>query len=198
MRFQLPTPIAHGITILCVLPLLGFLPIKDLNAQQSAVTATIGATASNISGYGIYYQVALNEKIAVRAILLGYLLMRSIEDTRFTNYNADIGFELQTTLRQLKYTRFYTLVGTYYYYDYEEEETGINADKTDDKRRLHSVSGGAGLGIEQRFGSVLIHVHGGYKLFYDQADISGSKRVNGKETIVHLKPGGGLGLGFAF
>jgi len=164
----------------------------------------IGVYASHISGYGISYQYQFDNGISLRTQMLAYGKINDNDDydnRLFANIGADIQFDVFKN----KTMRYYTIIGSYYFYE-EDDKRGMfntNGYKLINRAYNLGVGGGAELKVMDR---ITCCIEGGY--FGRSSNNDDYKSVhlgngNYKYTKVKNKPkefnfGAGIGVYFAF
>jgi hypothetical protein len=156
---------------------------------------TLGAMASNLSGYGFYYQWKPEDDSLYTIKFIGLTFYYDLQGEDFSdrNFNIDFGFELQKDIKSLDQIRLYSLLGGYYYYDddYENYNKEIH-------RKTNSRSLGFGLGLEYSQNKMKYFINWGYKYFDDRGSVSENGDAGLKEIEKQFKPALGAGVGFIF
>jgi hypothetical protein len=162
--------------------------------EGSQNESSAGLTLSNISGYGVYYDVYRDPSCVVRPSVFLFYLERDRGAQEYSNLNYEIGLEVQRPLMSMANQSVYFVTGAYYYHDYEKTvELAVSIPK---KSALDSFSIGFGFGLEKAFDNFVISIHGGYKLYDDRKLSTQEGTVDVNERSLKLKEGGGISLGF--
>lgn len=155
---------------------------------------SFGLKASNISGYGFYYNRKLNDDYKIQAMGLIYYLFSDNNNEKHTNFNYDIGLEIQRNIFYTTNTRVYILAGGFYYFDDDLVENPTN--KT--KMVNHSFNFGVGIAGEYYYYRFVLSIDLGYKFFEDRIVITENDNYSHPELYRVTKIGGGIGIGFMF
>ncbi len=188
------------ITILLVIP-------NDLNSQESVsfdenFRNKFGLKASNISGYGLFYNRKLSQNYYLQVNGLIYLLdyEEGDEDKSTTIYNYDFGLEFQRNIFYNENFRSYILAGAYYFYDVETNE--INNSEEKEEIITNSYNIGIGVGVEYYFyKKMFFTVELGYKFYEDRiATLLDDTIVPIESPILErvTKVGASIGIGILF
>ena len=155
---------------------------------------SVGLTLSNISGYGVYYDLYREPSYIVRPSVFLFYLEREQGEQKYSNLNYELGVEIQRPVLSIAKQSIYFVTGAYYYHDDEEtEELAVSAPK---KSVLDSFSIGFGFGLEKSFKKFVISIHGGYKIYDDRKLSSQKGTTDINERSLKLKEGGGISMGF--
>jgi len=153
-----------------------------------------GLKASNISGYGFYYNRKIDNDFQIQVMGLIFYYFNNKENNEYKNFNYDFGLEIQRNMIIFESSRLYVLMGAYYYYDdVNEKNIDLNKNITN-----NSFNIGVGLGYEIFYKRFVLSCELGYKYFEDNLEIAEiNKPVYPKRDRV-TKVGAGIGLGFTF
>lgn len=168
-----------------------------LQAMVNAIPyqQVVGMTASNISGYGLYYQTQLTPTFYVKGSGLFYIFERSLAEVKESQLNYDVGLEIQNDLVVYPNRRIYALVGGYYFFDKTAEK---ELEKVNKSKALHSRSVGLGVGVMYDYKRIAVNFDMGYKYYWDTASIKEHGKAAVPEFVQQLKLGGGVSLGYQF
>ena len=170
-----------------------------LEAQDNSYHSynqSFGLKASNISGYGFFYNYKLSENVRAQLMGLLYYYYNKEEETNEerTIFNYDIGLEIQLDMYKSKNSRFYSLAGGYYYYDDDlmdypsKKELIVN----------NSYNFGVGVAWELYYKRFILGIDAGYKFFADNKEITENDVLTYPEEYRVTKVGLGISLGFVF
>lgn len=162
------------------------------SVAQPSENKSIGFVASNISGYGVYWDAYKDANWLLRPTAAIYVWKDKSNHTDTFRLNYAAGMEVQRSLLIKEQKRIYWLLGSYYYYDVNKRYEELSFKE----RKLHSFSFGSGLGVEYQINRLMVGVHVGYKQFFDFAYNNTSEDGSFKESISSLKEAGGISLGF--
>ncbi len=155
---------------------------------------SLGLKASNISGYGFYYNRKISNDFNLQAMGLIYYYINKKETEEYRNFNYDFGLEIQRNMYRSVNSRIYLLSGAYYYFDEEYDKHDDLSDKTIN----HSFNVGVGVGYELFYKRFVLSMELGYKFFEDNKEITENNNPTYPERERTTRIGAGIGLGFTF
>jgi hypothetical protein len=155
---------------------------------------SFGLKASNISGYGFYFNKKITDDFNLQVMGLAYYLFNQKENDKYTNFNYDIGLEFQRNMFRGRSSRAYLLAGAYYYYDDVLDKTSqINTTVVN-----HSFNVGVGVGYEIYYKRFVLGIDLGYKFFEDNKEITEIDKPTYPKMERMTNVGVGVGIGFTF
>ena len=182
---------------------------SDFNFNKDNHKNKYGLKASNISGYGLFYNRRLSQNYYLQANGLVYYLDYDEDDgeTTTTIFNYDFGLEIQRNILITDKFRFYFLAGGYYFYDDRTDITKLddnspNFSETEKEEiKINSYNIGIGAGFEYYFykrAFVIIEI--GYKFYEDKIKtlIDGEEPQDSPELERITKIGASIGIGYTF
>lgn len=155
---------------------------------------TFGLKASNISGYGLYYNRKLSDDLRLQLMGLAFYLYSLDNGIEHKNFNYDIGLEIQQDIAKGYNTRLYILAGAFYYLDDDQRD----GNSTLFKSVNHSFNAGIGIGGLYYYKKFVISLELGYKFFEDNLEITNENGKSYPELHRVTKVGAGVGIGFMF
>ncbi len=179
----------------------------DFSTSDNNLKNKYGLKASNISGYGLFYNRKVSQNFYLQFNGLVYYLDYAHESGEITTtvLNYDFGIEIQRDILKYDNFRFYILAGTYYFYDEETNITRIennsNTEKEKEEIFIHSYNIGLGTGFEYYFYKrVFVTVELGYKFYEDNIrTLSNSEESNDSIELERItKIGASIGIGYTF
>jgi hypothetical protein len=162
--------------------------------SMDSLDNSIGLKASNISGYGFYYNRRISDDYKLQVMGLIYYYYNEANKEIHKIFNYDIGLELQRDIYRSSNFRTFMLAGAYYYFDDDHLDGVIN----DNITTKHSYNVGVGLAGEYMFRRFLISFDLGYKFFEDRLEIKENANAPYPELKRVTKVGAGIGIGFMF
>lgn len=183
--------------ILYIIITVLFIPIYSYsqNNETYEFLNSFGVKASNISGYGFYYNRELSVDHQIQVMGLLYYYYSKEEDREHGIFNYDIGLEWQFNVIRSKYSRFYVLVGAYYYFDDDEN---LRSSITLKRIVNNSYNAGVGAAWELNYKRFILSLDLGYKFFEDNKEITEVGIEPYADRIRLTKVGAGIGVGFQF
>ena len=162
----------------------------------------VGLKASNISGYGLFYNKKVSDNLHLQVNgLLYYLNYEEGEDDKKTTvFNYDLGIEIQRNIISDTNSRFYFMFGAYYFYDREKNETKL-ADISEEEIFTNSYNIGIGVGFEYYFYKrIFVTAEIGYKFYEDRIKtLENGNEVNKSPILERVtKIGASIGIGYTF
>lgn len=180
------------LTLVFIISFTLFAFCKDQSYQD--LNNTLGMKASNISGYGIYYNRKLSDNYNLQIMGLAYYLYQKKAGRLHENFDYDFGFEIQRNLHISQSFRVYILAGSYYYFDDDYRDN--NGKKVKDIN--NSFNMGVGLACEYYYKRIVVSIDLGYKYFEDNHKITVDDKQSYPELDRVTKIGAGIGFGFMF
>ncbi|MFH1049359.1 MAG: hypothetical protein V1779_00350 [bacterium] len=168
--------------------------VKADEVKYIDFTNSFGLKASNMSGYGFYFNKKISEDFNLQAMGLIYYYINKKEDEEFSNFNYDFGLEIQRNMYRTDVSRVYLLTGSYYYYDNEFDKSLSNKTETIN----HSFNIGVGVGYELYYKRFVLGLELGYKFFEDNKEITENNDPTYPVRNRTTKIGLGIGIGFTF
>jgi hypothetical protein len=164
-------------------------------ADASGDEHSAGFTMSNISGYGVYYDLYRSESLVVRPSTFLFMTDRGLGSDPYTRVNYELGVESQFHFLKHRSDSIFFVIGAYYYHD-EETKGDENFGGRLESYELESFSAGFGFGIERRFDNLVLSAHAGFKAYDDNKVIEGEDELDQNEHVFEIKEGGGISVGF--
>jgi hypothetical protein len=180
-----------------IILILLFIFVSSSNSEEknfSEFLNAFGMKASNISGYGFYYNRRINKEFQIQSMGLIYYYVNKDEQNEYKNFNYDIGLELQRNMFKSQSNRWYLMAGAYYYYDDESDKSSENSKTIVN----NSFNIGVGLGYEYHYKRFLFSLELGYKFFEDHKVITETGLPAYPVLDRLTKIGLGCGIGFTF
>jgi hypothetical protein len=180
--------------IIIVVLTINIFNLYSENIPFDSLNNAIGLKASNISGYGFYYNRKISDNFKIQIMGFTYYYYNKSDDVIRTIFDYDFGLELQRDIYQTKYFRIFILAGAYYFKNHDTKEY------TNTKKEIYTNSYNAGVGLsgELLYKHFLLSFDLGYKFFEDNFEISESGKVTYPERKRVTKIGAGIGVGFIF
>jgi len=195
------------IILLAILFLPSIVKSNDLAFIEDNHKNRYGLKASNISGYGVFYNRRLSQNYYFQANGLIYYLDYELGDKETTTaiFNYDLGVEIQRNIINSASFRFYFLAGAYYFFDDETNISTIdnnsNSETTKEEIYTHSYNIGLGVGVEYYFYKrAFVLAELGYKFYEDKIKTlyDGEEPLESPELIRVTKIGASIGVGYTF
>ena len=172
---------------------------SGLIAQENSYhnyNQSFGLKASNISGYGFFYNIKVSENVRGQLMGLVYYYYSNEVETNETRtiFNYDVGLEIQLDMYKSKNSRFYCLAGGYYYYDDDLKDYP----ETKELILNNSYNFGVGVAWELYYKRFILGIDAGYKFFADNKEVTENDILTYPEEYRVTKVGLGISLGFVF
>jgi hypothetical protein len=169
-------------------------PVLSNDYPFDSLNNAIGLKASNISGYGFYYNRKISSNIRLQFMGLTYYYFKDSEEENRTIFDYDFGLEIQQDIYRTSFFRIFILGGAYYFYNHDNNEKKFS----DKEVTTNSYNAGIGLSSEFLYKRFLLSFDLGYKFFEDRFVIKENNGIPYPELKRVTKVGAGIGVGFLF
>ena len=181
-------------TFLIFLYLINFEITLSQEISTNNCFNSAGIKASNISGYGIYYNRKLSDNLNIQFNGLIYYYQNKSNNIEQKIFNYDIGFEIQRNVFIGNNYRYYLLAGAFYYRDDDKKDGNDNLIQIIN----HSFNIGIGFVGEYQYNRLIFSFDIGYKYFEDNLETTINNNLSFPELKRVTKIGAGIGAGFIF